>query len=125
MAYEQREPKISATLFTQTVEARAHDRMPNQSGYFDITIADLDRFYELCKQIEPELNYKNEPAIKLEIACWENTAKSGKQYSSCTIAPKKQTRFKPEEMPGDTPHHTNDANPVITPQIVFDDNERI
>ena len=124
MAYEQRDPKISATLFTADVENRGGERWPNQSGYFDITIADLDRFYQLCKQIEPELNYKQEPSIKLEIACWNNTAASGKKYDSCSIAPKKQTRFKPEEMPGATPHITTEGAPT-EPQYVFDENERI
>ena len=113
MTFEQREPKFSATLFTSEVEDRGGPRWPNQTGYFEMTVADLQVFLEFCQTVEPELNYFNEPAIRLEIACWNNTAASGKKYDSCSIAPKKQTRFKPEEMPGETPHITTERAQVI------------
>ena len=112
--------KISLTLFQQEEEDRKTDSYPNHTGYFEITLSDLDEFYQLAKTIEPELNYKNEPAVKLKIATWDKIGKSsGKRYQSCSVEPKPQTRFKqPDAEPLVNP-------PKAEPAYVFNDDEVI
>ena len=112
--------KISLTLFEKKEEDRKSDKSPTRSGFVEITLADLDEFFALCKNIEPELNHKQEKAIKLRIAMWDRLGKtSGKPYLSCSISPQKDSTFKmdPEQLI---------SPPKVTPtEIVFDDNERI
>ena len=112
--------KISLTLFEKKEEERKSERSPTRSGFVEITLADLDEFFALCKNIEPELNYNKEQAIKLRVAMWDRVGRnSGKPYLSCSISPQKDTRFKmdPEQLI---------SPPKVTPtQIVFDENERI
>ena len=112
--------KISLTLFQQEEEDRKTDSYPNHTGYFEITLSDLDEFYQLAKTIEPELNYKKEPAVKLKIATWDKVGKnSGKRYQSCSVEPKPQTRFKqPDAEPLVSP-------PKAEPEYVFNDDEVI
>ena len=112
--------KISLTLFQQEEEDRKTDSYPNHTGYFEITLSDLDEFYQLAKTIEPELNYKNEPAVKLKIATWDKVGKnSGKRYQSCSVEPKPQTRFKQPDA-----EQLVDP-PKVEPEYVFDDDEVI
>ena len=112
--------KISLTLFQQEEEDRKTNSYPNQTGYFEITLADLDEFYQLAKSIEPELNYKNEPAVKLKIATWDKVGKdSGRKYQSCSVEPKPQTRFK------QTVREQLVTAPQAEPAYVFNDDALI
>ena len=111
--------KISLTLFEHKEEDRRNENSPSRSGFVEITLDDLNEFFALCKNIEPELNYNNNQAIKLRIAMWDRVGRnSGKPYLSCSISPQKDTTFKmdPEQL----------ISPSKTaPKIVFDENERI
>ena len=112
--------KISLTLFQQEEEDRKTNSYPNHTGYFEITLSDLDEFYQLAKSIEPELNYKNEPAVKLKIATWDKVGKdSGRKYQSCSVEPKPQTRFK------QTVREQLVPAPKAEPAYVFNDDEVI
>ena len=85
--------KISLTLFTKPLEEKPSDKYPDASGYFEITLADLEDFYQLAKAIEPTLNYKNEPAVALKMATWNKISKAGKPYQSCSVEPKAAAKF--------------------------------
>ena len=112
--------KISLTLFEHKEEDRRNENSPSRSGFVEITLDDLNEFFALYKNIEPELNYNNNQAIKLRVAMWDRVGrKSGKPYLSCSISPQKDTTFKmdPEQLI---------SPPKAAPnQIVFDENERI
>jgi len=111
--------KISLTLFEQKAEDRTSDKQPSRSGFVEITQADLDEFFSLCKNVEPEANYKGEPAIKLRIAMWDRVGRNtGKPYMSCSISPQRETRFKVDAEPLDSP-------PKAEPAYVFNDDEVI
>ena len=100
--------KISLTLFQQEEEDRKTDSYPHHTGYFEITLADLDEFY------------KKEPAVKLKIATWDKVGKkSGKRYQSCSVEPKPQTRFKQPDV-----EQLVDP-PKAEPAYVFNDDEVI
>ncbi len=112
--------KISLTLFEHKEEDRRNENSPSRSGFVEITLDDLNEFFALCKNIEPEFNYNNNQAIKLRVAMWDRVGRnSGKPYLSCSISPQKDTTFKldPEQLI---------SPPKATPNpIVFDENERI
>ena len=117
--------KIKLNLFEKKEEDRKSERSPNASGFVELALSDLDEFFSLCKNIEPELNYKDEPVIKLRIALWDSIGKkSGKPYRYALISPERETRFKmePEEL---VKSKKPDQTPVTSTEIVFDDNERI
>ena len=117
--------KISLTLFEHKEEDRKSDKSPTRSGFVEITLADLDEFFSLCKNIEPELNFNKEQAIKLRIALWDREGKESKKpYRRALISPERNTRFKmePEEL---VKRKQPDPTPVTPTEIVFDENERI
>ena len=117
--------KIKLNLFEKKEEERKSEKSPHCSGFVELALSDLDEFISLCKNIEPDLNWQNEPCIKLRIALWDRVGiKSGKPYRYALISPERETRFKmePEELisrPKVAP------TPVTSTEIVFDENERI
>ena len=117
--------KIKLNLFEKKEEERKSEKSPHCSGFVELALSDLDEFFSLCKNIEPELNYKNEPVIKLRIALWDSVGKkSGKPYRYALISPERETRFKmePEEL---VKRKKPEPTPVTPTDIVFDENERI
>ena len=111
--------KISLTLFEKKEEDRKSEKSPSRSGFVEITQADLDEFFSLCKNVEPEANYKGEPAIKLRVAMWDRIGRnSGKPYLSCSISPQAETKFKVDAEPLDSP-------PKAEPEYAFNDDALI
>jgi hypothetical protein len=111
--------KISLTLFEKKEEDRKSEKSPSRSGFVEITLDDLNEFFALCKNIEPELNYNDNPAIKLRIAMWDRVGrKTGKPYLSCSISPQKDTTFKmdPEQLI---------SPPKAEPEYAFNDDALI
>jgi uncharacterized protein (DUF736 family) len=94
--------ELNASFSLFPTQQKRSERSPDYSGSIEIPIADIDALVAHLGT-QPEINWRDEPVVKLRIAGWKAASKGGKGYINGKInIPQEQQQQAPaddEEIP--------------------------
>ena len=78
------------SLFPNT--DKKNEKAPDYRGTIEISTAELQDVINYLQNSDHEMNWQDEPVIKLSVSAWANESKNGKKY----LKGKMQKPYKPE-----------------------------
>ena len=78
---------FSAPLSIFPAKDKKNEKAPDYTGAIEISTADLQDVINYLQNADHELNWKDEPVIKLRISAWKNETKAGQTYLKGSLQP--------------------------------------
>ena len=78
---------FSASISIFPVTEKKNEKGPDYTGSIEISTAELQDMINHLRNADHEMNWKDEPVIKLSVSAWGNETKAGKRYLKGQVRP--------------------------------------
>lgn len=78
---------------------RKSDKSPSQTGNIEIPASEVPALIAWLQSAEPEMDWQDNPVVKLRLAAWDTESKAGSHYLSGKVSPPLPPRNADEAMP--------------------------
>ena len=79
--------EFSAPLSIFPAKEKKSENSPDYTGTVEISTAELQSMVNYLRNADHEMNWKDEPVIKLRISAWSNETKGGQRYLKGSLQP--------------------------------------
>ena len=80
-------PEFSAPISIFPVKEKKNEKGPDYTGDIEISTGELQDVINYLRNADHQMNWKDEPVIKLRISAWANESKNGAKYLKGSVQP--------------------------------------
>lgn len=80
-------PEFSAPISIFPVKEKKNEKGPDYTGDIEISTGELQDVINYLRNADHQMNWKDEPVVKLRISAWANESKNGSKYLKGSVQP--------------------------------------